>query len=163
MSHREIQNYPNIQPTIVHSNQAKLWGHSDWYYSSLGSFNSVTDFRSGGSGRNIDNRIRMNSQGPIGTIIPETNSVRRFPFRRMLYFTNWNTTGNDARRSEDPVCNNIFENSERKNNFWVEKVGRENSVIWYHKYSNSIHVDTNHADYNQLIPEYSTSIGLIND
>ena len=40
----------------------------------------------------------------------------------------------------------FFKNTERENNSEVEKVGRKNSVIWDHKYSDSIHVDLNHTN-----------------
>ena len=67
--------------------------------------------------------------------------------------------GVEKSESENLGGNNIFENAERKNNFEVEKVGRKNSVIWNHNYSNLIQIDTNHANSNQLIPENSTNIG----
>ena len=54
-------------------------------------------------------------------------------------------------------------NSERGNNFEVEKVGRKNSVIWDHKDSDSIHVNPNHVKSNQLIPADSTNVVSIND
>ena len=57
----------------------------------------------------------------------------------------------------------FFENTERENNFEVEKVGRKTSVIWNHKYSDSIHVDLNHTNSNKPIPENSTNIGSTND
>ena len=50
-------------------------------------------------------------------------------------------------------------NSECKNNFEVDKFGRENYVIWNHKDSDSIRVDPNHANSNQLIPVYSKNMG----
>ena len=34
---------------------------------------------------------------------------------------------------------------------------------WNQKYSNSIHIDTNHTDSNQPIPDNSTNIGSIHD
>ena len=52
---------------------------------------------------------------------------------------------------------------ERENNSEVEKVGRKNSVIWYHKYSNLIHVDPNHSDLTQPIPGELKNIRSIND
>ena len=66
----------------------------------------------------------------------------------MLDFINWNLTGHDAGRIEDPVYKNIFENSGRKNDFEVEKVGHKNYVIWNCKDSDSIPVDPNHSDSN---------------
>ena len=59
--------------------------------------------------------------------------------------------------------NNIFESADRENNFEVEKVGRENSVTWNHKDSNSIHIDPNHFNSNKTIPDNLTNIGSIND
>ena len=40
-THKANRKYPNIQPTIVHSNQATGPGHSDQDYSSLGSLDGV--------------------------------------------------------------------------------------------------------------------------
>ena len=51
----------------------------------------------------------------------------------------------------------------RKNYFEVEKIGRKNSVIWNNKDSNSIHVDSNHPNLKQPIPENLTHIISIND
>ena len=42
---------------------------------------------------------------------------------------------------ENFVGNKLFENAEHENIFEVEKVGAQNSVIWNHKDSDSIHVD----------------------
>ena len=42
-SHGSRCNYPNIQPNIVHYNQATGWGHSDWDYLPLGILKSGTD------------------------------------------------------------------------------------------------------------------------
>ena len=56
--------------------------------------------------------------------------------------------------------------------FEVEKVGRKNSINWNHtdsivnwnrKYSDSIHVDPNHTNWNQPIPSDSTNIRSIHD
>ena len=38
-----------------------------------------------------------------------------------------------ASKSENLEGRHLFRNAERKNNFEKEKVGRKNSVIWYHK------------------------------
>ena len=59
--------------------------------------------------------------------------------------------------------NNIFEKSERKNNFEVDKVVSKNSVIYNHKDSISVHVDPNHSDLNKLFPDDSTNIRSFND
>ena len=45
----------------------------------------------------------------------------------------------------------------------VEKDGRKNSLIWYHKDSNSVQVDLNHTNPNQNIPDESTKIRSKND
>ena len=45
----------------------------------------------------------------------------------------------------------------------IEKVGRKNPEIWDHKYSNLVHVDLNHTEYNQSIPDDLTNIGSIHD
>ena len=73
-THRENQNDPTMQPTIIHSNQSTVWIHSDQDYSPLGILDSGTDVRSLGSGQNIDNCTRVNPQGPVRTRIPDTNS-----------------------------------------------------------------------------------------
>ena len=65
--------------------------------------------------------------------------------------------------SENLGGNKIFENAESENNFEVEKVGHNNSIIWYHKDSESIQVDPNHTNINQPIPSNSKNIGSIND
>ena len=77
-THRANCNKPNIQPTIIHCNQETVWGNSDWYYCPLGSLDSGTDVQIRGYGHNIDNRTGMNPQGPIGTIIPGTNSESKW-------------------------------------------------------------------------------------
>ena len=45
----------------------------------------------------------------------------------------------------------------------VVKVGRKKYDIWNHNYSESIHVDTNHTDSNQPIPDNSKNIGSIHN
>ena len=51
--------------------------------------------------------------------------------------------------------NTILRNTERKNNFNVEKFGHKNDINWNQtnsiinwnqKYSDSIHIDTNHTE-----------------
>ena len=68
--------------------------------------------------------------------------------------------------------NNIFKNSERKNNSEVGNFGCKNSVHWNHtnlilnwnqKYSDLIHVDPNHTDLNQPITADLSNIGSIHD
>ena len=72
-------------------------------------------------------------------------------------------SGASKSESENLGGNNIFENSEWENNFEVEKIVRKNSVILNHKYSDSIHIDPDYADTNQLIPDDSTNTGSINN
>ena len=67
---------PNIQTTIVHSNQVIGPGHSYREYLPLEVVYSGTDIPR--SGKNIDNRTRMNPHGHIVTIIPEYNSARNY-------------------------------------------------------------------------------------
>ena len=57
----------------------------------------------------------------------------------------------------------IFENAELENNVKVDKVRHKNSVIFNHKYSNSIHVDMNQTDFNQPIQANLTNIGSIHN
>ena len=64
----------------------------------------------------------MNPQGTIKTTIPDIKSARRFPFRGISYFTNWNISWHDAGKSEDPVYNNIFKNAGRKKVLKLKKV-----------------------------------------
>ena len=68
--------------------------------------------------------------------------------------------------------NNIFKNAERKNIFQLENFGRQNAVNWNHpnlilnwnqKYSDSIHIDLNHTNLNQLNPVNLKNIRLIHD
>ena len=56
-----------------------------------------------------------------------------------------------------------FENAERENNFIVEKVWRENYLIWNHKDSDSIHIDLNYTNSNKPITDDLTNIGIIHD
>ena len=104
-------NNPTIQPTIVHSNQANGWGHSDWYYFPIMSLKNGTDVRSGESGYNIDNRTEVNPQGPVRTIIPDINILRSFPIRWLSDFTNWDLMSHDVGQSEEHVCNDIYKNA----------------------------------------------------
>ena len=66
----------------------------------------------------------------------------------------------------------LKKNDECKNNFKVGKVERKNSIdwnqtnsilIWNQGYSESIHVDTNHTDLNQLNSDDLANIGSIHD
>ena len=74
-NHRARWNEPNIQPTILHSNQDTGWGHSDQEYYPLRSLKSGTDIISVGYGRNIDTHTWVNPQGTIRTVIPYTKSA----------------------------------------------------------------------------------------
>ena len=60
--------------------------------------------------------------------------------------------------SENPEGNIILKNSGRENNFEVEKVGCENSIILNHTDSN--HTGLNHANWNKLI---TTNLTTSND
>ena len=57
----------------------------------------------------------------------------------------------------------FFENADRENNFEVEKVGLNNSVIWNHWDSYSILVDLNQTNSDQPIPANLKNIGSIHD
>ena len=68
--------------------------------------------------------------------------------------------------------NKSFKNAENRNNFKIEKVWRKKSVNWNHtdsilnwnqKYSDSIHIDSNHTNSNQPIPADLTNIRSIYD
>ena len=78
-------------------------------------------------------------------------------YRRSL----WHGTAKSE--SENPGGNRIFENDERKNNFEFKKDGHKNSAIWNHKDSDLIHIDPNHTESNQPIPDDFSNIGSIND
>ena len=130
-THPENWTDPTIKQTIVQYKQATGQGNSDRDYFQLGSFYSGTDvtrYR-----RNIDNCTGMNPQGSIVTMAPESNSVINcyiFDFsRRMLDLTYKGSPWHGAAKSENLGVNKSFENSERKNNFEVEKFGRKSSVI----------------------------------
>ena len=43
--------------------------------------------------------------------------------------------------------------------FKLKKVGHKNDELWNHKDYESIHVDKNHTDSNQSIPDDSKKIG----
>ena len=109
----------------------------------------------------------MNQQGPIETNIPDTNSASNFDVfdyvRRTLYLA-YRIVVECRRKSESKNFggNNTFKNAKCENNFEVETVERKNSVIWNHKSSDSIYVDTNRTNMNQLIPDSSTNIKPIN-
>ena len=157
---------PTIRTTVVHSNQATRPGHSYKDYVLLGSLDSGTDVPR--SSRNIDKRTWMNPQGPtVTTKIPESNSASN---RNIFHLVNqipdltdrvlrWH--GIEKSESENLGGNKIFENAEHENNFLSWKVGRDNSVIQYHKYYESIQVYPNHSNSNEPIPENSTNIGSI--
>ena len=140
--HGSCRNGPTIQPNTVHSNQATRWGHSD-RYSPLRSLKIGTGVRSGVFGRNVDKFTGVNPQGVIGTIIPEMNTVRRFPFRGLSGFTNWNALRHDPGQSEDHVCNNIKYIYMREKSFEFEN--------FYQKNSNSIHIDLTYSNLNQYV------------
>ena len=92
------------------------------------SFKIGNDTQRGRYGRNIDNCTGVNPQGPTGTIIPETNSTKRFntfdyiigtsdlSYRILLWY------GAEKSESENFGGNKIFKNAERKK-IEVEKLG----------------------------------------
>ena len=104
-----------IKPTTVHSNKSTRRGNSNRDYSPLGSLDSGTDVKSRGSGRNIDKHTGVNTQGPIGTIIPESNSASNCDIfdsiRSMLDLTYRVFPWNGAAKSESEKFGgrNIFE------------------------------------------------------
>ena len=74
--------------------------------------------------------------------------------------------GEAKSKSENTGGNSIFKNSERGNNFEVEKVGRKNSVILNHvdsNHTNSNHVNSNHYESNQLVPSDLTTLNDSDD
>ena len=150
MTHTENQTDPTIQPTIVHPNQTTGPVQSDRYHYPLGILKSSTDVPR--SGWNIDNRTVMNTQGPTVTTLPESNNAingnifTSFRSTSYLSFIIYMWHGKAKNESEKLGGNKSFENAERENNFEVEKVGHQNSLIWHHKDSISIHVDKDHTD-----------------
>ena len=127
---------PTIKPIIVHFKQKTGLGHSDWNHPPIGRFISSIDVPR--YWRNIDNRTGMNPQGPIVTLITESNRenncnifdlVRRtsdITYRRSM----WHVTMKSE--SENLRGNKIIENAKCENNIEVEKVGHKNSVNWNH-------------------------------
>ena len=114
----------------------------------------------------------MKPQVPIMNMIPESNRVNNcdifnsvnkmsdLTYRGLTWrCTMKNETGKLVKNLRDIK----FQNVKRQKNFNVEKVGRKNTLNWNHtnlilnwnqKYSDSIHVDTNHTELNSLIPYY---------
>ena len=118
-THRVTRNNLTIQSTIFQYNQATGWGKIDQYYFTLSSLKSYYDVWSGGSRGNIDNRTKVNPQGPLGTIIPETNSLSNSDIFNSVRKTSdisdrivsWNVE--EKIESENLGGNNFFENAER--------------------------------------------------
>ena len=164
-NHTANRTYPTIQPTITHSDQPTGPGHNDRDYSTLGSLDSGTDVPI--SGRNIDNRTEMNPQGPMMTIILESNiAIHCNVFDSVSRIQDLAYRGLPCHRESKSEIeklggNKTFENTERKNNFEVEKFGHENDIIWNHRDSGLIRVDPNHTDSNKPIPVNLTNIGSI--
>ena len=156
-THTENRNDPTIQPTTVHSNQVTGLVYSYRDHLPLSSLKSGTDVWIGVSGKNIYNRTGLNPKGPIGTIIPDTNIVSNYDIFNSIIrvldisyrISLWH--GTEKNYSETLEAETFFENTERKNNFQVEKVGRKNSVIWNHKDSDLIHIDPSHIELDQPI------------
>ena len=103
------------------------------------------------------------------TTIPDSNSTSNCnifeSIRGMSIISSRGSTWHGVAKTEIENLggNKIFESAQRGNNFEVEKVGRENSVIWNKKDSNSIHVDPDCTKSNQPIRANSTNIGSIHD
>ena len=151
---------PTNQPTIFNINQVTIPRHSDWKHFLIRSFNSgiyVPIY-----GQNIDNRTGMNPHGPIMTTIQESNRANDCNIsdlvNRPLSISYRVLALYATILSEIENCRGKKENAERENSFEVEKVARENSVIWNLKYSDSIQVDNNHTDPNQPFPDDFTVI-----
>ena len=161
----ENQREPTIKPTIVQFKQETGPGHIYRNHFPLRILDSGTDITR--YGRNIDNHTGMNPWGPNGTIIPESNranNCKNFDFiRRILNFSYRGSLWHDTEKGESEKLggNKFFEDAERENNFEVEKVGRQNYVIWNHKDSKSTHFDTNQTNYNQPITSDFTNIRSI--
>ena len=166
-TYKANQMNPNIQPNIFHLIHLTGPVHSGWIHFPISILESGIDvpiYR-----QNIGNSNEMNPQGPILTMIPESNRenncnifdfIRRtsdISYRGSMWYIIVNIESKYLRG------NKIFENAERNNNFEVEKVGCKNSVIWNHKYSDSIHVDQNHTNFNLPVPYDSTRIVSIHD
>ena len=98
--------------------------------------NSTTDVRSGGSGKNVDNRDGVDQKGPIVTIIPDINRESS-PLIGLSDFTKWNARRHDSGQSEEPVFKNVFKNYGREKTFEVEKVEHKNLNSIYFTYSDS--------------------------
>ena len=146
-SHRARWNNLTIQLTIVHYNQAIVWWHSDWYFF-IRIFKSGIDVQSRWFGNNIYNLTGVDPQGPIGTISPDINSARSFPFTWMSYFINCNAPSRDAGRSEDHVGSDIFKNAGSEKRFEIEKVKPENWNSIHFTYSDSNRYGSNQVDLN---------------
>ena len=71
--------------------------------------------------------------------------------------------GAEKIKSKNIEGKKMFEDVERRKTFEVESFGQTNSVIQNHIDSDSIRVDQNNADSNQLITANSKKIGSIND
>ena len=171
---------PTIQPTIIHLKQANGTRHGERNHLPIGILNSGIDVPR--SGRNIDNHIGMNPQGPIVTTIPESNRANNCDILNSVSKTSdityTSSPCHDTIKYEDENLvenlrdNKNFKNAERKKSSKVEKVGRKNSVNWNHtnsilnwnkKYSKLIHIDTNHTDSIQPILDNLTNTVSIHD
>ena len=113
------------------------------------------------SRRNIDNRTGMKQQVPIVATIPDSNiasncdildSVRRTSdlAHRILRWqsSEKGESGNLGGKKTEILSAKIISKF---------KIGQK-SIIWNHKDYNSIHVDPNHANSNQPIPDNLTNI-----
>ena len=114
----------------------------------------------------------MNTQVPIGTIIPETNSAISFQFKGVSDLTNWKATRHGSGQRKDPVCNDIFKNAGSEKCFEVEKVEHDNYNSIHLNYSNfnesgSNKINSNHAgsqaDSNHVIFDTANTTAFLRD
>ena len=125
----------------------------------------------------MDDKIGMKPSRTIGIPIPHITSTRPrncYIFILVSRKLAWHDTITSESENllENLRSNKNFKNTERKNNFKVEKVGCKNSVNWNHtnsiinwtkKDSDFIHVDPKHTESNQPILENLKNIGSIHD
>ena len=121
------------------------------------------------SGQDADEKIGMNPLRTIRSPRPQItktimincdiyNSVSRLQDIAYRYLA-WHGT---IKSENEDLRGKEIENTECKDIFEVENFGREHSVIWDHKYSDSIHVDPNHTNLIlNLITKISTQFTLI--
>ena len=152
---------------VIASIEIKRHGDRDFPFGSQKSGNETSvDF-----GRNADDKIGMNPSRTIGIPRPQITRTSQGSFNVFnsikgesdLADRGLSWHGGAKSESENLKGNKFFKNYERKNIFEVEKVGRESSVFWNNKDSESICADPNHTKSNQAIPADSTNIRSIHD